>query len=165
MCDRNDKRDESRCLSGLQAALAYVAERRRWDPSWSTRFDTTYNGPPLAFLEKMTEADYSAWQAEKEKLRQWLRGGASLAEPPPSTVNRVCLPFGQRVRDLRRATKWTQSQLAWQLGVSRRSIIRYEQGQSAPIQGAPLLAMRRLESAFAGERTGIQSPKRIARPY
>ena len=166
MSDPHAKRDGAQPLTGLQAALADLAKRRCGNPSWSPRFDAYYVGPDPAVLESMTEADYDAWRAERERTYEWLRGDYHPVENSPSQAAvRACLPFGQRVRDLRRAMRWTQSQLAWQLGVSRRSIIRYEHGRSAPIQGAPLLAMRRLESAFAGELTRIQSNKRIARPY
>jgi DNA-binding XRE family transcriptional regulator len=47
-------------------------------------------------------------------------------------TRRACLPFGQRIRDVRRASRLTQREVASELGVSRRSIIRYEQGRSSP---------------------------------
>ena len=62
-------------------------------------------------------------------------------------TRRACLPFGQRIRDVRRASRLTQREVASELGVSRRSIIRYEQGRSSPVQSAPLLALRRLGSS------------------
>ena len=64
----------------------------------------------------------------------------------PLRVLRAALPFGQRIRDVRRALRWTQRDVALELGVSRRSVIRYEQGRSAPLQSSPLLALRRLEA-------------------
>lgn len=166
MSDLHDKRKGLSIPIALQAALADLAERRRQNPSWSPRFDPYYIGPPPAVLETMTEADYDNWRAERERGFQWLRSDDHpVSNSPPQPVVRACLPFGQRVRDLRRAMRWTQSQIAWQLGVSRRSIIRYEQGRSAPIQSAPVLALRRLESVFAGDLARIPTPKRNALFY
>jgi ribosome-binding protein aMBF1 (putative translation factor) len=74
------------------------------------------------------------------------------ATPPrPLPPVRAPLPFGQRIRDLRCALGWTQREVAVRLGVSARSIIRYEQGRSAPLHSAPLRALRRLESANVRE--------------
>ncbi len=161
MAERDEKLWSAEPLTGLQAALADVAERRRKDPNWRSVLDPTYSGPDPRRLEGMTEADYAAYEAEREARRRWLRGDPRPVEPqavrqeePPlraRTANRACLPFGQRIRDLRRALRWTQREIAWHLGVSSRSIIRYEQGQSAPVQVAPLFALRRLESTFAHE--------------
>ena len=168
MSEPDEKREGARPLSGLQAALADVAERRRKDPFWRPGMDPTYSGP--VFLERMTEADYAAYQAEREAQRRWLRGdpkppAPSVEQPPPrpQPIVRECLPFGERVRDLRRVLGWTQQVAAWHLGVSTRTIIRYEQGRSAPLQSAPLLALRRLESAHAQELDAFDAGHQRAR--
>jgi DNA-binding XRE family transcriptional regulator len=165
MGDADEKRGGAKPLISLQAALAYIEERLRKNPKWDSRFDETYCWPDPFFLKRMTEAEFAAWQTRREKQRQCLSvarpaefpPGFHRADPPPrpqpQPVVRACLPFGQRIRDLRRALRWTQREAAWQLGVSRRSIIRYEQGRSAPLQAATLLALRRLESAFANQLT------------
>ena len=159
MSGPDEKRVGAEPLTGLQAALADVAERRRKDPNWDARFDLTYHGPfYLRSREKMTEADFAAWQVQREEERRWLRGDTKprtplVEQPPPrmQPVVRACLPFGERVRDLRHALGWTQRDVALHLGVSARTIIRYEQGRSSPLQSRPLLALRRLESAHAQE--------------
>jgi DNA-binding XRE family transcriptional regulator len=157
MGEPDEKRQCAKPSSGLQAALADVAERRRKDPFWRSGMDPTYSGP--VFLERMTEADYAAYQA------QWSRRPVETQavrqeepQPPrPQPVVRACLPFGERVRDLRRVLGWTQRDAALYLGVSARSIIRYEQGRSSPLQSATLLALRRLESAHAQQLDAYNS--------
>jgi len=39
------------------------------------------------------------------------------------------LGSGQRIRHLRRALRWTQREAAAEVGISRRTLIRHEQGQ------------------------------------
>jgi DNA-binding XRE family transcriptional regulator len=160
MSNTDAKELRSQPVMGRQAALADIAERRRRDPSWDYRMDTTYIGPHPTFVQLMSDAEFERYMAEK------VERGQLRANPyaPPATEHleptprararppvRAALPFGQRIRELRRAVGWTQREVAWELGVSTRSIIRYEQGRSGPIQSGPLLALRQLESAHAQE--------------
>lgn len=116
MSDSDAKADASQPLTGRQAVLADIAERKRKNPNWDDRMDPTYNGP-------------------------------FPARQPPRLPVRAALSFGRRIRDVRRALGRTQREVAVAIGVSARSIIRYEQGRSSPVQSAPLLALRQLESA------------------
>jgi helix-turn-helix protein len=162
LCWRNEpprRRDERRIvpLTGRTAALADIAERCRKNPNWNYRDDATYAGPCPAFLQMMSDAECDRYMEEKI-ARGHLRMNPyapPATEPQPTPRPRLpvraALPFGQRLRELRRALGWTQREIAAQLGVSPRSIIRYEQGQSGPIQSAFLRALRRLESDYANE--------------
>jgi len=142
----------SQPLTARQAVLADIAERRRKDPNWSPRTDPTYSGTEPAFIQMMSDTDYDrhmAGIAERLQLASnELLGSGKRVEPQPMPrrVVRSALPFGQRIRDVRRALRLTQREAASELGVSRRTIIRYEQGRSSPLRAAPLLALRRLES-------------------
>jgi DNA-binding XRE family transcriptional regulator len=148
--------DGSRPLSGREAALADIAERRRRDPDWNYRTDPTYFGPFPSFIQMMSDADFDRYMAEKV-ARGEVRAhpyAPPVTEPQPTPRPRLpvrsALPFGQRLRELRRAVGWTQREIAAQLGVCARTVIRYERGQSGPIQIAPLLALRRLEAHGQG---------------
>lgn len=44
------------------------------------------------------------------------------------------MTFGEKVRYLRKKEKWTQKQLAEALGLSTRTVVSYETGQSYPKQ-------------------------------
>jgi DNA-binding XRE family transcriptional regulator len=148
--------DDAQRLTPRQVALADIAERRRRDPDWNPRADPTYVGPHPTFVGLMSDAEFDDYMARRERGRPQVepRAGAICHAGRPGRaqpVVRAALPFGQRIRDLRRATGWTQREAARQLGVSARSIIRYEQGSSSPVQAEPLLALRRLESAHAME--------------
>jgi DNA-binding XRE family transcriptional regulator len=138
-----------------------IAERLRKNPNWTVASDPTYSGPYPCSLERMTDADFEVFQAEQAEWRRRLSPYLHSAQPKPMCEDepdprprpqvRPALPFGQRIRDLRRALGWRQCDIAAQIGVSARSIIRYEQGCSSPIQIAPLRALRRLESAYSQE--------------
>jgi len=147
----------SQPLSPRQAALAYIAERLREDPNWNYKTDPNYVGPYPTFVSLMSDAEFDHHVAAILKRRQLeINPYAPRAidhsepQPRPQPVLRAALPFGQRLRDVRRALGWTQRYIASELGVSARTIIRYEQGRSAPIQAAPLLALRRLEAQARG---------------
>jgi DNA-binding XRE family transcriptional regulator len=164
MNDSEANLEGSQPLTGRQAALADIAERRRKNPNWNSKTDPTYVGPYPTFVELMSDADFDRYMAEKVERSELLRNpyaplAVERAEPQavPQRVLRAALPFGQRIRDLRRVLGWSQREVAWQLGVSSRSIIRYEHGQSSPIRSAPLLALRRLESAYALELYGYDA--------
>jgi DNA-binding transcriptional regulator YiaG len=153
-----------------QALLAYVAERRHEDPNWDYRTDPAYSGPYPAFVQMMSDDEFERDMASNEEARRWLLGDPCPTEPqvvhheqPPRLPVRAALPIGQRIRELRCAQGWTQRQVAAQLGVSARSIIRYEQGRSSPIQSATLRALRRLESTHVLE-IAIQSHARNSFP-
>jgi DNA-binding XRE family transcriptional regulator len=172
MSDPDEKREGSKPLSPLQAKLADVAERRRKDPNWAPRFDGYYSGPDPDSLAKMTEADYAAWLARREEAHRRLHGDwhpvllnpltrpvephvvrqeePSPPPPRPQPVVRASLSFGERLRNLRRVLGWTQREAAWQLGISARTVIRYEQGTHHP-QLLTLLTLQALESDHAQE--------------
>jgi DNA-binding XRE family transcriptional regulator len=150
----------ARAQTGRAAALADIAERRRRNPNWDYRSDPTYVGPFPPFLTMMTDADFDRHMAEKiERGRLKTNPYAAAMQPTEPTSRprlpvRAALPFGQRLRELRRALGWRQCDMAAQLGVSARSIIRYEKGCSSPIQIAPLRALRRLELAYMQDLVG-----------
>ena len=167
MNDSEANLEGSQPLTGRQAALADIAERRRKNPNWNSKTDPTYVGPYPTFVELMSDAEFERYMAEKVERGALQRNpyAPSIVEraepqPMPQRVFRAALPFGQRIRDLRRALGWTQREVAWQLGVSSRSIMRYEQGQSSPIRSTPLLVLRRLESAYALKLDGYDATAR-----
>jgi DNA-binding XRE family transcriptional regulator len=164
MNDSEANLEGSRRLTGRQAALADIAERQRKNPHWNSRSDPTYVGPYPTFVELMRDADFDRYMAEKVERGELQRNPyapleVERAEPQavPRRVVRAALPFGQRILDLRRVLGWTQREAGEQLGVSSRSIIRYEHGQSNPIRSAPLLALRRLEASHALELDGYDA--------
>jgi hypothetical protein len=59
------------------------------------------------------------------------------------------LPYGQRIRDLRRALRWTQRDVAGSLGMSVRTVIRHERSQSLRMHLRLLWKLRELELAYA----------------
>lgn len=61
------------------------------------------------------------------------------------------LPSGQRIHVLRTVLGWSQGQAAMELGISRRTVIRHEQGQHRhPWMRLSLLErLRELESIYA----------------
>jgi DNA-binding XRE family transcriptional regulator len=160
MSDSDAMAGELLPLTAREAALAYIADRRRQDPNWDYRTDPTYNGPFPPFIQMMSDAEFERDMARREEERRRSLGDPHPVEqqvvkdepvPLPRLPVRAALPFGQRIRELRSALGWTQRDVAGQIGVSARTVIRYEQGRSSPIQAAPLLALRRLESAHAQE--------------
>jgi DNA-binding XRE family transcriptional regulator len=109
---------------------------RRKNPNWNSKSDPTYVGPYPTFVELMSDADFDRSMSGIVELlhlasNPYARRALEQTEPQPTPrkVVRACLPFGQRIRDLRRLLGWTQREVAWQFGVSSRSIIRYEHGQ------------------------------------
>ena len=68
-------------------------------------------------------------------------------------IGRERMPFGQRLRDVRRALGWTQRMAAVELGINARTVIRHEKGHHRrPWVRTPLLLkLRDLEAAYAGE--------------
>jgi len=169
MTDIEATPDGSQPLTARQAALADITERRRKDPNWNSQADPTYSGGPHpTFIQMMSDAEYDRHMAdlgvaERRQLGTDPNTTRSVEyiepRPIPRTVLRVALPFGQRIRELRRALGWTQRKLAPHLGVSARTVIRYEHGRSSPLQSAPLLALRRLESAHAQELVTRADPQ------
>jgi DNA-binding XRE family transcriptional regulator len=164
MNDSEANLEGSQLLTGRQAALADIAERRRKNPNWDSKTDPTYVGPYPTFVELMRDADFDRYMAGKVERGELHRNPyappiVERAEPQtvPRRVLRAALPFGQRIHDLRRVLGWSQREVAVQLGVSSRSIIRYEHGQSSPLRSAPLLALRRLESAYSLELYGYDA--------
>jgi DNA-binding XRE family transcriptional regulator len=65
----------------------------------------------------------------------------------------LVVPSGQRIRNLRAVLGWTQRTAALQLGISVRTVIRYEQGHHrVSWPRVPLLRrLRELESDHAQE--------------
>ena len=114
------------------------------DPNWRSRVDSSHSGPALNLGgSPVSEPDYP-WlkqpvQRQSEPLRQ------------PQPINRERMPFGQRIRELRRARGWTQRQAGYALGVSTRTVIRHERGYTRRPWWTLLETVRRLEAAYAGE--------------
>jgi DNA-binding XRE family transcriptional regulator len=73
-----------------------------------------------AQLAQLT-ADYERTQA--------LRNQQPAQSIPALPQRPVLLSAGPRIRALRRALGWTQQQAAVELGISKRTVIRYERGQ------------------------------------
>ncbi len=129
----------------LRDAWAEIAARRSRDPKWDPFKDPTYTHPPPCFLELMTEAEIVRFQAAKEARAQTAMWPAPLPPMPAS----VLVVFGERLLRLRTALGWTQRMAAEQLGISRRSVIRYEQGVTQRPKVATLLALGKFESVYA----------------
>jgi DNA-binding XRE family transcriptional regulator len=72
-------------------------------------------------------------------------------EPTPRAepLLHASTPFGQRLRDLRRDWGLTQRELAWHLGISTRTVIRYEQGCAHQPKLGTLLTLEAMESEYA----------------
>lgn len=83
-------------------------------------------------------------------LQAWReRQKAEIAQVLRNSV--VCLPFGQRIRNLRSVLGWSQRQAAVHFGVSVRTVIRHERGESCWLRLPVLLELRALEAANAEE--------------
>ena len=160
MSDADNNRDALKPPPAFLEALARYKERRRLDPNWDPQ--TEYRSPypvfsPMIIGGRVQTLDPRGvppprvpGTGDRQKVDPHeVRQGEPTSRPRLPV--RAALPFGQRLRDLRRALGWTQRELAAQLGISARSVIRYEQGRSAPLQSHTLLALRRLESAHAQE--------------
>jgi DNA-binding XRE family transcriptional regulator len=63
------------------------------------------------------------------------------------------MPFGQRLRELRRALGWTQRMAAVELGINVRTVIRHEKDQhrTTRVRLPLLLKLRDLERACGEE--------------
>jgi DNA-binding XRE family transcriptional regulator len=114
-------------------------------PNWRTRVDPNHSGPSLdSSSYPVSEPDYP-WQREYQQSLQ------HPPEPPqPQPMSREHIPFGQRIRELRRARGWTQRQVASALGVNVRTVIRHERGRTRRPWVSLLTALRRLEKAMKG---------------
>ena len=89
----------------------------------------------IGFVSQALEA----WREERQtQMGQVLRNSV------------VCLPFGQRIRNLRRLLGWSQRTAARHLGVSVRTVIRHERGERRRPQEM-LVTVRALEDAHAEE--------------
>jgi DNA-binding XRE family transcriptional regulator len=125
-------------------------ERLRRDPNWRPGMDPTYSGPRLTFRNPELGIDYAPRTAPPAFVELY-----SANTPAPCQPQRIPLPdrsrmaFGERIRDLRRALRWTQLDAAEQLGVSRRSVIRHERNQSQRPHFTLLLRVRELEADYA----------------
>jgi DNA-binding XRE family transcriptional regulator len=86
-----------------------------------------------------------------------LRGTTRLDQAEPQRLlremGRECMPFGQRLRELRRALGWTQRMVAIELGITVRTVIRYENSQHRTpwVRLSLLLKLRDLERVCAEE--------------
>src|SRR5271157_2232077 len=106
-------------LTAREAALAYIAQRHRQDSGWDYKTDPNYVGPHPTFVGLMSDAEYDRHMAGIAERRQ-LASNAPLGSgepvgprPMPSPgVLRAALPFGQRIRDVRRAAGLTQREVA-----------------------------------------------------
>jgi DNA-binding XRE family transcriptional regulator len=95
-----------------------------------------------ARLHQLT-ADYERTQAPRNQQP---------AQPIPALPQRpILLSAGPRIRALRRALGWTQQQAAAELGISKRTVIRYERGQHRRhgTRWSLLLRLCELESIYA----------------
>jgi DNA-binding XRE family transcriptional regulator len=92
-----------------------------------------------ARLHQLT-ADYERTQA--------LRNQQPAQSIPALPQRPVLLSAGPRIRALRRALGWTQQRAAVELGISKRTVIRYERGQHRghETRSSLLLRLRELES-------------------
>jgi len=63
----------------------------------------------------------------------------------------ICIPLGQRIRNLRTLLGWSQIKAAAHFGVSVRTVIRHERGESRCPWTPLLLKVRALEDAHAEE--------------
>lgn len=95
------------------------------------------------------------WQAAQAALTQAQTVSRALRHPVTAQITTADLrrrldelPSGQRIGTLRRVLRWTQSRAAAELGVSRRTIIRHEQGRHPWIRWSLLCRLRELEFAY-----------------
>jgi DNA-binding XRE family transcriptional regulator len=88
--------------------------------------------------------------AEYERT-QALRNQQPAQSIPALPQRPVLLSAGPRIRALRRALGWTQQQAAVELGISKRTVIRYERGQHRRhgTRSSLLLRLCELESIYA----------------
>src|SRR6266851_2612683 len=115
------------------------------DPNWRPRTDPNHSSPALS------SSSYSVSEPEYPWLSKNRQPGQRQPEPlpQPQPMNRELMPFGQRIRELRRARGWTQRQAGYALGVSRRTVIRHERGYTRRPWWSLLETVRRLEAAYA----------------
>lgn len=57
--------ERKRTVTGRQAALAGIADRRRRDPNWAHRTDPTYVGPHPIFVPLMSDAEFDRKRQRK----------------------------------------------------------------------------------------------------
>src|SRR6266849_5326379 len=94
----------------------------------------------IGFVSQALEA----WNGERR---------AQIAQVLRNSV--VALPFGQRIRNLRMLLGWSQRTAARHFGVSVRTVIRYERGESRRPSLELLLGVRALEDAHAEELVAL----------
>lgn len=89
-------------------------------------------------------------RAEYERT-QALRNQQPAQSIPALPQRPVLLFAGPRILALRRALGWTQQQAAFELGISKRTVIRYERGQHRRHESRQSLSQRlcELESIYA----------------
>ena len=100
---------------------------------------TSHQGPcrdivDLAWVQEVREEQATRFQAEVR--RRW-----------------ELLPSGQRIRLLRSTLGWTQGRAASELRITRRTLIRHEQGQHRRpwMRLSLLLRLRELERTYADQ--------------
>ena len=88
-------------------------------------------------------------RAEYERT-QALRNQQPAQSIPALPQRPVLLSAGPRIRALRRALGWTQQRAAVELGISKRTVIRYERGQHRGhgARSSLLLRLCELESIY-----------------
>jgi DNA-binding XRE family transcriptional regulator len=116
-------------------------------PNWRPHTHPNHSGPALS------SSSYPASEPDYPWLREYKKPELRQPKPQPELqpVSRELMPFGQRIRELRRARGWTQRQAGYALGVSRRTVIRHERGRTRRPWWSLLETVRRLEEAYAGE--------------
>jgi DNA-binding XRE family transcriptional regulator len=116
-------------------------------PNWRVRVDPNHGGVAVNQGARPASEPPYPWQTayQKPTVRQ--------PEPQPQLqpISRECVPFGQRIRELRRARGWTQRQAASALGVNVRTVIRHERRRTRKPWWSLLETVRRLEKGQAGE--------------
>jgi DNA-binding XRE family transcriptional regulator len=101
------------------------------------------NRPPLPLSRMLRWHTTHNRQADSAKLAECQRGLEELRWERA--------PYGERLRELRRALGWTQPMAAMMLGISTRTVIRHERGQHRRfwVQTPMLLKLRELEATWA----------------
>jgi len=117
------------------------------DPNRRSRVDPSPSSPTLSSGSLPVEPLYP-WQTGYQKAEQ---GASQEPERPLQPMSRELMPFGQRIRELRRARGWTQRQAGYALGVSTRTVIRHEKGRTRRPWWSLLVTVRRLEEAYPAE--------------
>jgi DNA-binding XRE family transcriptional regulator len=148
---------------------SYVLREPRIDfPGQRPDYDPSTDGPPrgwgcypmtkeqsreyerfLVLTADLVADRYGRWRKHLERTTaRWVEPQRKQSRDA-WLATREGMLLGARILGLRQGMHWTQKQAAERLGVSRRTVIRHEQGQTVSMYSSMLAAVRRWEAVYA----------------